>query len=131
MHAAGVLRHQMLQELTPAQLDEVLRPKLGAWLLHQALEQAPLDFFVLFSSASALLSSPKLGAYAAANCFLDAFAEYRHGLGKPALSVNCRAVWGGEQGWRRHVLTPTASRHLRSEAWAPCGRSRDSTRSPG
>lgn len=93
MHAAGVLQHHTLLELTPTQLDTVLRPKLGAWLLHQALEQAPLDFFVLFSSASALLSSPKLGAYAAANCFLDAFAQYRHGIGEPALSVNW-GVWG-------------------------------------
>jgi hybrid polyketide synthase/nonribosomal peptide synthetase FtdB len=90
IHAAGILQHHTLLELTAAKLDEVLRPKIGALLLHQALGQAPLDFFVLFSSASSLLSSPKLGAYAAGNSFLDSFAHYRHGLGKPALSVN----WG-------------------------------------
>ncbi|HXC26242.1 MAG TPA: type I polyketide synthase [Gemmatimonadaceae bacterium] len=93
IHVAGVVHHHTLLELTPAKLDEVLRPKLGAWLVDQALGQASLDFFVLFSSASALGSSPKVGAYAAANCFLNAFAHYRHGLGKPALSVNW-GVWG-------------------------------------
>jgi NAD(P)-dependent dehydrogenase (short-subunit alcohol dehydrogenase family) len=90
IHAAGVLHHHTLLELTAEQLATSLRPKLGAWTLHQVLEHAPLDFFVLFSSASALLSSPKLSAYAAANCFLDALAHYRHGQGQPALSVN----WG-------------------------------------
>ena len=93
VHAAGVMQHHTLLELTPTTLDEALRPKLGAWSLQQALIDAPLDFFVLFSSASALLSSPKLGAYAAGNCFLDAFAHYRHAHGQPALSINW-GVWG-------------------------------------
>jgi hypothetical protein len=58
--------------------------------LDRALENEPLDFFVMFSSASALLSTPRLGAYAAANSFLDALACRRRGRGQPALSVN----WG-------------------------------------
>jgi acyl transferase domain-containing protein/acyl carrier protein len=93
IHAAGVLRHETLVDLTASELEDLLRPKLGVWQVYRALEKTPLDFFVLFSSASALLSSPKLGAYAAGNCFLDAFAHYLRGHGVPALSVNW-GVWG-------------------------------------
>jgi acyl transferase domain-containing protein len=93
VHAAGVLRHETLLELTSATLAELMRPKVGVWNLHTALADAPLDFFVLFSSASALLSSPKLGAYAAGNAFLDTFAAYRRALGRPALSIDW-GVWG-------------------------------------
>jgi acyl transferase domain-containing protein len=93
VHAAGVLRHENLIDLNESELEDLLRPKLGVWQVYRALEKAPLDFFVLFSSASALLSSPKLGAYAAGNCFLDAFAHYLRGQGKHALSVNW-GVWG-------------------------------------
>jgi acyl carrier protein len=49
----------------------------------------------MFSSASALLSSPRLGSYAAANAFLDGLAHYRHARGQPALSVNW-GVWADE-----------------------------------
>jgi acyl carrier protein len=49
-----------------------------------------LDFFVLFSSASALLGPPRLAAYAAANSYMDALAHARRGTGQHALSIN----WG-------------------------------------
>jgi epothilone polyketide synthase D len=45
---------------------------------------------VLFSSGSAVFSSPMLGSYAAANAALDALAHQRRLAGRPALSVN----WG-------------------------------------
>src|SRR5205823_6396569 len=56
------------------------------------LRDAPLDFFVLFSSFSSLLNSPQLGHYAAANAFLDALAYYRRARGETALSINW-AFW--------------------------------------
>jgi myxalamid-type polyketide synthase MxaE and MxaD len=72
-----------------------MRPKMiGAWLLHRLLEDAPLDFFVLFSSAGSLLGQPGQGNYAAANAFLDALAHHRSAQGQPALSVN----WGAWSG---------------------------------
>ena len=73
---------------------QVLSPKIhGAWRLHQLFSDRPLDCFVLFSSSSALLNSPLLGAYAAGNAFLDALAHHRRSRGLAALSVNW-GTWG-------------------------------------
>ena len=91
VHAAGVLQDALLLQLDQAALNTVLRPKVtGGWLLHRLLEHAPLDFFVLFSSAGSLLGQPGQGNYAAANAFLDALAHHRKAQGRPALTVN----WG-------------------------------------
>src|SRR6202012_3284861 len=49
---------------------------------------------VFFSSASAILSSPFVSAYATANAFLDGLAHRRSSHGLAALSVNW-GVWGG------------------------------------
>jgi acyl transferase domain-containing protein/acyl carrier protein len=95
VHAAGILQDGLLSQLDSAALNTVLRPKvMGGWLLHRLLEDAPLDFFVLFSSAGALLGQPGQANYAAANAFLDALAHYRRAQGQPALSINWGA-WGG------------------------------------
>jgi acyl transferase domain-containing protein len=94
VHAAGVMQYRSLLEQDEAGLDEVMRAKVeGARLLDRLLADAPLDFFVLFSSASSLLSSPLLGGYAAGNAFLDALAHARRAAGRPALSVNW-GMWG-------------------------------------
>ena len=91
IHAAGVLRDAMLAEQTPEHFEEVMAPKvLGAWNLHTLTSGTPLDLFVLYSSAAALLGSPGQANHAAANAFLDGLAHHRRALGLPALSVN----WG-------------------------------------
>jgi acyl transferase domain-containing protein/NADPH:quinone reductase-like Zn-dependent oxidoreductase len=91
IHAAGVLDDCVLQQLTPHRFRSVIKPKVaGAWNLHEQTLSADLDFFVLFSSAAALIGSPGQANYSAGNAFLDGLARYRQGLGLPALSVN----WG-------------------------------------
>ncbi|EGO65798.1 lichenysin synthetase A [Acetonema longum DSM 6540] len=91
VHAAGTVADALLTACEPAAFRAVLRPKVqGAWHLHHLLQDDPLDFFILFSSISTLVSSPRLGSYAAANAFLDALAHQRRQLGLPALSIN----WG-------------------------------------
>jgi acyl transferase domain-containing protein/acyl carrier protein len=91
LHAAGQLDDAIIQQLTPDRLHRVMAPKvLGAWHLHQLTQNLPLRYFVCFSSAASLLSSPGQANHVAANAFLDAIAQYRQQLGLPALSIN----WG-------------------------------------
>ncbi|UQA61056.1 type I polyketide synthase [Polyangium aurulentum] len=91
IHAAGVLDDGALDQQNLERFRRVLGPKvLGGWNLHQQTAHRPLDFFVLYSSMAALLGSPGLGNYVAANAFLDALAHHRRGSGLVATSVN----WG-------------------------------------
>ncbi|GAB4195006.1 MAG: type I polyketide synthase [Roseiflexaceae bacterium] len=90
-HAAGVLEDAMLLQQDAARFERVMAPKVaGAWNLHSQTRDLPLDLFVLFSSAAAVLGSPGQGNYAAANAFLDALAHMRRAAGLPGLSIN----WG-------------------------------------
>lgn len=96
VHAAGVLQDGLLAQLDVVALNTVLRPKvMGAWLLHRLLQNVPLDFFILFSSAGSVLGQAGQGNYAAGNAFLDALAHHRQAEGLPALSVDWGA-WAGE-----------------------------------
>ncbi|WP_375772903.1 SDR family NAD(P)-dependent oxidoreductase [Archangium gephyra] len=91
VHAAGVLDDGMLAQQTPERYQRVLAPKvLGALHLHELTHESELDFFVLFSSAAAMIGAPGQSNYSAANAALDALALARRARGLPALSVN----WG-------------------------------------
>lgn len=91
IHTAMVLDDGLLLRLDREQFQRVMAPKvLGAWNLHTQTLDAPLDFFVLFSSANAIYGNPGQGNYAAANTFLDALAHHRRALGLPALAIG----WG-------------------------------------
>ena len=91
IHAAGVLADGILTEMTLEQLDRAMAPKVqGAWNLHVATRDAPLDFFVLFSSVASVLGSPGQANYAAGNAYLDALAHARRAQGLPATAIN----WG-------------------------------------
>ncbi|HEY9854527.1 MAG TPA: SDR family NAD(P)-dependent oxidoreductase, partial [Stenomitos sp.] len=86
VHAAGLLDDGMLLALDAERFQRVMAPKIGgAWNLHALTRELPLDFFVLFSSASSLLGSSGQGAYAAANAYLDALAHHRRSGGLPGL----------------------------------------------
>ncbi|MFZ0718964.1 SDR family NAD(P)-dependent oxidoreductase [Mycobacterium sp.] len=115
VHAAGILDDGILARLDDKRLHEVMAPKVdGAWNLHTLTRDAALDFFVLFSSAAALLGSPGQAHYAAGNAFLDALAWYRRAEGRPALSIN----WGP---WAEVGLVgrPEQLRHLNRHGMIP------------
>ena len=91
IHAAADISFCSLQEMSADALHAAMHAKIeGSWLLHKLSDSLPLDFFVLFSSATGLFGASRLGHYAAANQFLDLLADRRREKGLPGLSIN----WG-------------------------------------
>lgn len=77
-HTAGTLDDGLVETRTRSAMDAVLRPKVtGTLALEQALAGEELEFLLLFSSISAFAGLPGQADYAAANAFLDAYAESR------------------------------------------------------
>nr|MDJ0842248.1 SDR family NAD(P)-dependent oxidoreductase [Acidobacteriota bacterium] len=98
-HAAGVLDDGLLLHQDWSRFGKVFHPKIrGACWLHQLTRDQPLDYFVLYSSASSCFGLVGQAAYAAANAYMEAFAETRRALGLPATAVQ----WGH---WRESGLT--------------------------
>ncbi|KAN0092149.1 BcPKS8, polyketide synthase [Hyaloscypha variabilis] len=93
IHAAMVLHDVLFEKMSHDQWEAVVKPKVaGAWNFHHALASTPLSFFILLSSAAGAVGNRGQAAYAAANCFLNAFAQYRNRLGLPTSSIDLTAV---------------------------------------
>jgi polyketide synthase 5 len=91
LHLAAVIEDATLANITDELLEHDWAPKVyGAWNLHTATADQPLDWLCSFSSAAALVGSPGQGAYAAANSWLDAFTLWRRAQGLPATAI----AWG-------------------------------------
>ncbi len=91
MHAAAELDDGLIAHLDGAKLAGALGAKAaGAELLDRLTRDAPLDYFVLFSSATTAIGNPGQGAYVAANGYLEGLARRRRAEGLPALAV----AWG-------------------------------------
>jgi phthiocerol/phenolphthiocerol synthesis type-I polyketide synthase C len=92
VHSAMVLDDGVLLHLDHERFHRALDPKiLGAWLLHRLTLNDKLDFFVLYSSATALVGNPGQGNYVSGCYYLEALADYRRTLGLPALAIG----WAG------------------------------------
>jgi NADPH:quinone reductase-like Zn-dependent oxidoreductase/SAM-dependent methyltransferase/NADP-dependent 3-hydroxy acid dehydrogenase YdfG/acyl carrier protein len=93
VHAAMVLKDAPLTDLPDDDLRAVLAPKMTAGrVLDQLTRGLDLDFFVVFSSATATLGNLKQAAYGAGNIALDAIVRQRHRAGLPALSIQWGAI---------------------------------------
>ena len=81
IHAAGVARGPgfgAIQTLTVAECEQQFRPKVhGLQVLAEMAAEFRPRFCVLTSSLSTVLGGLGYSAYAAANCFMNAFAEAR------------------------------------------------------
>ncbi|WP_421844330.1 type I polyketide synthase [Mycobacterium sp.] len=93
-HLAGVLDDALLPEQSLDRFRTTLRPKAyGAHHLHRLTKNDNLDFFIVYSSASAVLGSPAQANYAGANALLDGLVAHRRAHGLPATAVNF-GPWG-------------------------------------
>ena len=93
IHAAAVIEDSLIRNVTAEQLHKVLAPKvLGAQYLHALTLDSPLDFFVLFSSATTLFGNPGQGSYVAANAALESLATSRRSAGLVATCVRWGAI---------------------------------------
>ncbi|WP_277816068.1 SDR family NAD(P)-dependent oxidoreductase [Streptomyces rimosus] len=110
VHSAMHLDDGALAELTEERFSAVLTPKVtGAEVLHRLTEGLDLDFFLLYSSATATLGNVRQANYVAANLYLEALARRRRAMGLPATAL----AWGalGETGYvARSALTDAMSR---------------------
>ena len=95
IHGAMVLDDEFIVELDRERFDKVMLPKmLGAWNLHEATLDIPLEHFISFSSFSAVIGAVKQSNYNAGNVFLDQLSHYRRSIGLPSLTFN----WGALEG---------------------------------
>ena len=120
-HLAGTLDDALLRAQDWPRFERSASGKAeGAWNLHNATREDPLDYFVMFSSMASLVPMPGQGNYAAANCALDAVAWKRRAEGRPALSIN----WGpwkeiGHAATEYGRLAHRKLAHLGVESLAP------------
>jgi phthiocerol/phenolphthiocerol synthesis type-I polyketide synthase C len=91
VHAAAVIDDGLIRTMTRARLEGAWAPKAqGAANLDALTRADPLDFFVLYSSATTVFGNPGQAGYVAANRYLEVLASTRRAQGLPALCVG----WG-------------------------------------
>ena len=95
IHAAGVIDDGLMSLKPSSGHSRVIDVKArGALVLDVVLRNEPLEFFIAFSSISAVLGLEGQVDYTAANAFLDAFIE------KKRRSGSVRAISVGWNAWR-------------------------------
>lgn len=89
-HAAAVIEDGWAQNLTEAQIQRVMEPKIhGAQHLHDLTAPLNVDYFVVYSSVTTLFGNPGQAHYVAANLWMDALVAYRQQQG---LAASCIAL---------------------------------------
>jgi amino acid adenylation domain-containing protein len=118
-HCAGVADlGGIIQNRSVASMYEVMAAKVqGTMLLDRLLEGDELDFMMLFSTLGSLLPQVKFGqaAYAAANEFLDLFAQERNARRGNSGSGSFTSVINWDD-WREAGMTVAAYRRRRQAA---------------
>ncbi|MDD5274188.1 MAG: beta-ketoacyl synthase N-terminal-like domain-containing protein, partial [Methylovulum sp.] len=81
LHSAGITQDNFILNKTSAEFAQVLAPKVaGVVYLDVATRAFNLDFVVYFFSVAAVFGNFCQAAYATANAFMDAYAQYRQQL---------------------------------------------------
>ncbi|MEO1051553.1 MAG: alpha/beta fold hydrolase [Bacteroidota bacterium] len=115
VHAAGVIGANSIKDIQKSEFIDILKPKLGAWNLHQLTKDLALDCFVMFSSASTLIGLSGQASYVAANAFLDGLSHHRAKLGLISTSVN----WGVIKDVGMVANEPELEKYARAEGFEP------------
>ncbi|WP_311944959.1 type I polyketide synthase [Halomonas piscis] len=93
VHAATVIDDGLIRHLEAETLSAVLAPKIdGARHLDALTRALPLDFFVVYSSATTLFGNPGQASYVAANHWLEGLVAARRQAGLPATGVRWGAI---------------------------------------
>jgi acyl transferase domain-containing protein/acyl carrier protein len=105
IHAAGVPGGGIIQLKTPESVAKVFQPKLkGTLVLDTVLENIKLDFFVLFSSNTAITGGMGQVDYCAVNAFLDAFAHYNY-YQKQNKTISINWDWWQGNNWADSLMS--------------------------
>ncbi len=121
-HLAGLTHDRPLLEESPAALGDLFGAKLhGAVALRQAVEEHACPV-ILFSSITAALGGRGVGAYAAANRALEAFAQNWHRQVTYPVKCLSFSMWeelGMSAGFKAKAATEARGYHLLSadEGW--------------
>ena len=94
IHLAGIGQERLLVEETLESFAITMRPKVsGTWVLEQ-LRKQDKGIFISFSSVISFFGAFSVGAYAAANSFLDSFWHHQN---KNGLQSYCfgSSTWAG------------------------------------
>ncbi|PPJ32472.1 hypothetical protein C5E45_05835 [Nocardia nova] len=112
VHSAGVLQDAEFDRVTGESLALHFEPKVAAAVsLLELTASDPVDFTLLFSSATGLFGAPGQAAYAAANAAVDALAYAA--AGRPVTSI----AWGSwDAGLARSA---GGAAHLRTAGITP------------
>lgn len=88
-HAAGNAGENFIIRKDENAFRSVLAPKIeGTWILDRLTQEDRLDFFMMFSSVSAIVAEAGQGDYTAANSYLDAYTHYRRRGGGRYITIN-------------------------------------------
>nr|XP_001396949.2 polyketide synthase [Aspergillus niger CBS 513.88] len=88
IQASMVLKDRLFDNMSLAEWQAVLDPKIaGTWNLHHHLP-ADMDFFVILSSLGGMIGSRGQSQYNAAATFQDAFARHRWAHGQKCISID-------------------------------------------
>ena len=90
--------------MTLEEFQLTVRPRVrGTLNLHAALKDAPLDFFMMWSSWTAIFGTATQVNYLASSTFMDAFARHRKMLGLPATSLSLNRIGNVGAVGRNHI----------------------------
>lgn len=108
---AMVLQDMMFADMDLETVERVMTPKVkGSIYLDEIFHDAPLDFFIFFSSVAAISGNKGQSIYGAANTFMHALAAQRRRRGVTASVIDIGYVMGN--GYVTRELTEQQQQYL-------------------